>query len=119
MVRILLKLTMADEKLAKLKTLFKNLQTDAKSVLFTEEKINEEPLEKLKKSKHDRDITFVNLFVGNVNINDDEKKSTPTKMAFAEKKDDGDGSIFYRFVGLFQLLHVEVGNLEFWGKISN
>ena len=86
MVRILLKLTMTDEKLAKLKTLFKNLQTDAKSVLFTEEKINEEPLEKLKKSKHDRDITFVNLFVGNVNINDDEKKSTPTKMAFAEKK---------------------------------
>ena len=48
MVRILLKLTMTDEKLGKLKTLFKNLQMDATSVLFTEEKINEKLLKKLK-----------------------------------------------------------------------
>ena len=51
MVRILLKLTMIDEKLAKLKTLFRNLQTDAKSVLFTEEKINQKLFKKLKKIK--------------------------------------------------------------------
>ena len=86
MVRILLKLTMTDEKLGKLKTLFRNLQTDAKSVLFTEEKINEKLFKKLKKSKYDKDITFVNLFDGNVNINDDEKKSTPIKMTFVEKR---------------------------------
>ena len=40
---------MTDEKLAKLKTLFRNLQTDLKSVLFTEEKINEKLLKKTKK----------------------------------------------------------------------
>ena len=79
MVRILLKLKMTNEKLAKLKTLFRNLQRDAKSVLFTEEKINEKLFKKLKKSKYDKDINFVNLFDGNVNINDDEKKSTPIK----------------------------------------
>ena len=43
-MRILLKLTIADENLAKLKTMFRNLQTVAKSVLFTEEKINEKLL---------------------------------------------------------------------------
>ena len=63
MVRILLKLTITDEKLAKLKMLFRNLQTDAKSILFT----------------------FVNLFDGNVNIIDDEKKSTPIEMTFEKK----------------------------------
>ena len=40
---------MTDEKLAKLKTLFRNLQTDLKRVLFTEEKINEKLLKKTKK----------------------------------------------------------------------
>ena len=62
-MRILLKLTITDEKLAKLKMLFRNLQTDAKSILFT----------------------FVNLFDGNVNIIDDEKKSTPIEMTFEKK----------------------------------
>ena len=77
---------MTNEKLAKLKTLLRNLQTDAKSILFTEEKINEKLLKKLKKSKYDKDINFVHLFDGNVNINDDEKKSTSIKMTFVQQK---------------------------------
>ena len=81
-----MKLTMTDEKLAKLKTLFRNLQIEAKSILFTEEKINEKLLKKLKKSKYDKDINFVHLFGGNVNINDDEKKSTSIKMTFVQQK---------------------------------
>ena len=44
-------MTVTDEKLAKLKTLFRNLQADTKSVLFTEEKINEKLLKKTKKVK--------------------------------------------------------------------
>ena len=64
----------------------KNLQTDAQSILFTEEKINEKLLKKLKKSKYDKDINFVHLSGGNVNINDDEKKSTSIKMTFVQQK---------------------------------
>ena len=45
------KMTVTDEKLAKLKTLFRNLQADTKSILFTEEKINEKLLKKTKKFK--------------------------------------------------------------------
>ena len=44
-------MTVTDEKLAKLKTLFRNLQADTKGVLFTEEKINEKLLKKTKKVK--------------------------------------------------------------------
>ena len=44
-------MTVTDEKLTKLKTLFRNLQTDTKSVLFTKEKINEKLLKKPKKVK--------------------------------------------------------------------
>ena len=56
-------MTITNEKLAKLKMLFRNLKIDAKSILFT----------------------FVNLFDGNVNIIDDEKKSTPIEMTFEKK----------------------------------
>ena len=56
---------MTDAILAKLKTLFRNLQTDVKNVLFLKEKINEKLFKKLKKSKYDKDITFVSLFDGN------------------------------------------------------
>ena len=71
-------MTITNEKLAKLKMLFRNLKIDAKSILFT----------------------FVNLFDGNVNIIDDEKKSTPIEMTF-EKKNDVDRSTLYVLTVLF------------------
>ena len=51
------------ETMIELKKLFKKLQTDAKSVLFTEETINEKILKKLKKSRYNKDIEFVNLLL--------------------------------------------------------
>ena len=105
---------MTDEKLEKSKTLFGNLQTDVKSVLFTEEKRNEKPFKKFKKPKQDKDFTFANLFDGNINVNDDEKKSTPIKMTFVEKNYDIDRPTLYSFDCPFQLLHAKIGNLEFW-----
>ena len=49
-----------------LKKLFRRLQTDAKTVLFTEENINNMLLKKYKKSRHEKDIEFVKLFDRNV-----------------------------------------------------
>ena len=40
-------------------------------------------------------------------------------MTFVEEKDDVDRSTLYIFDGPFQLLHADVGNLEFLGVISN
>ena len=50
------------------KKLFRRLQTDAESVLFTEENINDKLLKKIKKSTYEKDIEFVKLFDRNVNF---------------------------------------------------
>ena len=46
----------------KLKKLFSRLQTDSKSVLFIQDKLNDILLKKLKDSKHKKDKEFVNRF---------------------------------------------------------
>ena len=46
-----------------LKKLFKSLQTDAKSVLFTEENINDKMFRKIKKLKYEKDIEFLNYMI--------------------------------------------------------
>ena len=102
--------------MTELKKLFKKLQTDAKSILFSEEIINDKVLKKLKKSKYNKDIEFLNLFKSNIDFSDDEKKSISLKTAFVKKKDDIDRSTLYSFDGSFQLWHADVANLEFSGK---
>ena len=107
-----------EEELAinEFKILFKILQADAKSVLFTKENINDKLLKKIKKYKYEKDIEFVKLFGRNVNFLEDQKSAISIKTIFVEKKDDIDRSTFYSFDGPFQLLHADVGNLEFLGK---
>ena len=41
--------------------------------MFTEETINDKVLKKLKKSKYDKDIEFVNLFKSDIDFLDEEK----------------------------------------------
>ena len=48
--------------MGKLEKLFNSLQTDSKSVLFTEEKLNDKLLKRLKKSTYKKDKEFVNDF---------------------------------------------------------
>ena len=69
-----------------LNKLFKKLQTDAKSVMFTKETISAKVLKKLKKSEYNKDTEFINLFKGNIDFLDDEKKYIPIKTTFFEKK---------------------------------
>ena len=72
--------------LNELKKLVKSLQADTKSVLFTEENINDQLFQKIKKLKYEKDIQFVNLFDRNVNFLEDEKSSIPIKITFVEKE---------------------------------
>ena len=60
--------------MSNLKKLIKNLQTDSKNVLFTEEKLDDKLLKKLNKSLYKKDKEFVNLFNRNVDFLDNEKK---------------------------------------------
>ena len=69
-----------------LKKLFRRLQTDANSALFTEENINDKLLKKINKSRCEKDIEFVKLFERNVNYLEDEKSCVSIKTTFAGKK---------------------------------
>ena len=107
---------MEDEKklLQKAKNIFKNLKTAPNSVLFSEEKIDSRLLKKLKKSKYAKDSLLLKLIGLVEQIIDDEEKVL-RRVDYVEKGEI-DRSTLYSFNGLFQLIHADVGNLEFLGK---
>ena len=92
------------------------MQTDAKSILFTEEKVNNKLLIKLNRSEYEKNKRFVNLFNKNTEDFVEKKAFVPIKATFVEKKDDIDRSTLYSFNAPFQLLHADVGNLDLLGR---
>ena len=78
---------MEDKKkfLLKAKNLIKNLKTDPNSVLFSEEKIDNRLLKKLKKSKYDKDSLLLKL-IGSVEQFENEEK-VPARADYAEKRE--------------------------------
>ena len=101
--------------LKKARTIFNNLKTDPNSVLFSEERIDQRLLEKLKKLRYSRDSQLLKLIplADNKYFLDDDK--TPIRTDYVEKREI-DRSTLYSFDRPFQLPHVDVGNLEFLGK---
>ena len=106
---------MEDKKLLKeARTLFNSLKIDPSSVLFSEERIDNRLLKKIRKSKYLRVAQLLKLknladnkdFLGN--------NKAPTRIDYVEKREI-DRSTLYSFDGTFQLLHADVGNLEFLG----
>ena len=72
-------------------------------------------LKKLKKSKYEKKNELLKLIdlVGNKDFLNNDK--VPTRTDYVEKREI-DRSTLYSFDGPFQLLHADVGNLEFLGK---
>ena len=110
---------MEDKKvLKKDRTLFNSLKTDPVSVLFAEELLDNWLLNKLKKSRYESDKQLFKL----VNLADNKdflsSKDIFTRVDYVEERET-DRSSLYSFNGPFQLLHVDVGNLEILGKKCN
>ena len=110
---------MEDKKvLKKARTLFNSLKTDPLSVLFAEELLDKRLLNKLEKSRYESDKELFKL----VNLADNKdflsSKDIFTRVDYVEKRET-DRSSLYSFNGPFQLLHVDVGNLEILGKKCN
>ena len=91
------------------------MKIDPVSVLFSEELLDKRLFKKLKKSKYAKDTELLKLInlADNNNFLDDNK--LPTRTDYVEKREI-DRSTLYSFNGPFQLLHADVGNLEFLGK---
>ena len=106
---------MEDKKLIqKARNIFTSLKTDPNSVLFSEEKIDEQLFKKFKKAKYVKDSLFLKLILLADNRLEDEKRK-PTRAYFIKKRAI-DRSTLYSFDGLFQLVHVDVANFEFLGS---
>ena len=107
---------MDDKKVfKKAKILFNNLKTDPARVIFAEEFLDDRLLKKLKKLRYDVDrplLKLVNLTDSKGVLNDGK---APTRTDYVEKREI-DRSTLYSFDGPFQLLHADVGNLEFLGN---
>ena len=97
------------------RTILKNLKTDPNSVLFSEERIDQRLLKKLKKSRYSKDSQLLKLILLADNRDFLDNDKTPTRADYVEKREI-DRSTLYSFDGPFQLLHAAVGNLELLGK---
>ena len=94
---------MEDKKsLKEVKTIFNSLKIDPSSVLFSEERVDNRLLKKLKKSKYLKDAQLLQLMnlADNKDFLNDDKISTRT--------DEINKSTLYSFDGPFQLLHADV-----------
>ena len=97
------------------RTILNNLKTAPNSVLFSEPRIDQRLLKKLKKLRYSKDSQLLKVILldDNRDFLDDDK--TPARADYVEKKEI-DRSTLYSFDGPLQLLHADVGNLEFLGK---
>ena len=68
----------------------------------------------LKKSKYEKNALLLKLILS-VDNNLENEDKTPTRVNFVEKREI-DRSTLYSFNGPFQVVHADVGNLEFFGK---
>ena len=102
------------------KNIFEKIKTDPKSVLSSEEKIDKRLLKKLKKSSYGKDnllLKLINLAENDIDqINKTNQIPTTTDNV---KNREIDRSTLYSFDGPFQLVHADVPNLEFLGKLAS
>ena len=107
---------MDDKKaLKQAKNIFNKLKTDSAGVVFAEELLDARLLKKLKKLKYDVDKLLQKL----LNIIDHKsffnEDKAPIRAEYIEKREI-DRSTLYSSGGPFQLLHADIGNLEYLGK---
>ena len=100
----------------KAKNIFNKLKIDPSSVAFAEEILDKKLLARLKKSKYIEDKNFFKL-VNLLNNNNDVifDIDNVNRTDYVEKREI-DRSILYSFSRPFELIHADVGNLEFLGK---
>ena len=99
----------------KAKRLFDSLKTDPANAIFAEDFLDNRLLKRLKKSSYNVDKQLYKLVnLANIKSFLDDGK-LPARADYVEKREIV-RSILYSFDGPFQLLHADVGNLEFLGK---
>ena len=74
------------ENFKRAKNLYNALKKDGESILFASKKINKQLIKKIKRSKYEKDIIFLELYNNIKNVKLDEKEEIPTFVPFIENK---------------------------------
>ena len=105
------------ENFKRTKNLYNVLKKDEESVLFASERLNKQLIKKIKRSKYDKDITFLKLYNQVENVDLEEKENiVPVFTPYVENQRNIDRSTLYSFNGPFQLLHADIADIRFFSK---
>ena len=106
-----------DQELEKKKAnnLLKHLVKDEKSIFYAVDVINQNVINKAKKSYYMKDRVFVNIFK-NLEDKKFELYKTPLVTPFVEEKSNVDRSTLYSFKGPFELFHGDIADIRFLAK---
>ena len=106
-----------DQELEKKKAnnLLKHLTKDEKSVFYAIDVINQNIINKARKSVYLKDRVFVNIFK-NLKDKKFELYKAPLTTPFVEEKSNVDRSTLYSFKGPFELFHADIADIRFLAK---
>ena len=102
----------SDIKNNRIQNLFKNLQKDPRRIFYSIGNLSRSILNKARKSPHDEDKIYLNLY----NQLEDKNNNLPLVTPFVNKKRNIDHSTLYSISKPFELLHADVANTRFLAK---
>ena len=108
----------AGEKNKRVQNLFRSLQNDSKSVFYTIDRLTKSLIKKAKTSFYDKDKVFANLY-GQIEDKDffkKENETLPLVTPFVDKKTNINHSTLYSFHKPFEMLHVDIADIQFLAK---
>ena len=108
----------SDIKTNGIQNLFRNLQIDPKSIFYAIENLSRTILNKARKSAHDKDKVFVNLYDQLEDKNFYQNNNLPLVTPFLNKRRNIDHSTLYNISKPFELLHADIADLRFLAQLT-
>ena len=106
-----------DQEIEKKKAnnLLRHLLKNERSIFYAIDRINQNVINKAKKSNYLKDRVFVNIYTKLKDKNLNFFKS-PVITPFAEQKSNVDRSTLYSFQAPFELFHADIADIRFLAK---
>ena len=105
--------SISDRKNKRIQNLFRKLQKDLRSILYSVGNLSNSLLNKAKNSMYDRDKVFVNLYNELEDRNFYQNNNLLLVTPFVNKKSNIDHSTLYSISKPFQLLQADIADLRF------
>ena len=108
--------SISDRKNKRIQNLFRKLQKDLRSILYSVGNLSNSLLNKAKNSMYDRDKVFVNLYNELEDRNFYQNNNLLLVTPFVNKKSNIDHLTLYSISKPFELLQADIADLRFLAK---